>query len=73
MAPGKLVSTVGGRKVIDSHQCATAYGGSACWCQPSGVAWGIPGVYRPSVAKSLQQPFMVPEETMQRAQSPNYT
>lgn len=64
MAPGKLVSTVGGRKVIHSHQCATAFGGvcllvSALWGH-LGDSWGYIGHQRPKVCN------MVPEETMQR-------
>ncbi|XP_070375569.1 IQ domain-containing protein N [Equus asinus] len=72
VAPGQFLSTVGNGRANQSHQCATAHGGSACWCQSSGVGRVPPSVYRPSMAKGPQQPSMVPEEDMQRTQSPNH-
>uniref|UniRef100_A0A8D1RRG2 Uncharacterized protein n=1 Tax=Sus scrofa TaxID=9823 RepID=A0A8D1RRG2_PIG len=71
VASGKLPNTKGGGRAAHSHQCAAAYGGSTCWCQPSGVSRVPPGVRRPSATKGLQQPSVVPEETMQRTRSPN--
>ncbi|XP_074206509.1 IQ domain-containing protein N [Camelus bactrianus] len=72
VAPAKLPRTTGGRRATHSHQCAATSGGSACWCQPSGVGRVPPGMCRSSVAKGPQQPSMVPKEILQRTQSPNH-
>lgn len=72
VAPAKAADTVGGGSAAHSHQCPITFGESTCWCQPSRVSRRPPGVYRPSAAKGLQQPSVVPEETMQRTQSPNH-
>lgn len=63
----------GGEKTNHSHQFVTTYGGGGLLIgvSPPGSPGGTPEVYQPSAAKSLQQQFMVPVETMQRTQSPS--
>nr|XP_025741096.1 IQ domain-containing protein N isoform X1 [Callorhinus ursinus] len=72
VASGMLPRTSGGGRAVHSHQCAAAYGGSVCCCQPSGVNKVSSSMYRPSTTKVPRQPPMVREETMQKAQSPNH-
>ncbi|XP_027942786.1 IQ domain-containing protein N [Eumetopias jubatus] len=72
VASGMLPRTSGGGRAVHSHQCAAAYGGSVCCCQPSGVNKVSSSMYRPSATKVPRQPPMVREETMQKAQSPNH-
>ena len=72
LAPGKLPSTTGHGSGTHSHSCATNYGGSVCWCQPSGISRASPGGGQPQGAKVPQQLPVVPEETVQRTRSPNH-
>ncbi|XP_010843990.1 PREDICTED: uncharacterized protein LOC104992720 [Bison bison bison] len=72
LAPGKLPSTTGRGSGTHSHSCATNYGGSVCWCQPSGISRASPGGGQPQGAKVPQQLPVVPEETVQRTRSPNH-
>lgn len=48
-------------------------GGLLIGVSPPGSPGGTPEVYQPSAAKSLQESFTVPAETMQRTQSPSHT
>ncbi|XP_055446750.1 IQ domain-containing protein N [Bubalus kerabau] len=72
LAPGKLPSTTGRGSGTHSHSCATNYGGSVCWCQPSGISRALPSGGQPQGAKVPQQLPVVPEETVQRTRPPNH-
>ncbi|XP_042105562.1 IQ domain-containing protein N [Ovis aries] len=72
LAPGKLPSTAARGRGTHSHSCAANYGGSVCWCQPSGISRVPPSGGQPQGAKVPQQLPVVPKETMQRTRSPNH-
>ncbi|XP_030873010.1 IQ domain-containing protein N [Leptonychotes weddellii] len=68
VASGMLPLTAGAGRALHSHQCAAAYGGSVCCCQPSGVN-KVPSssLAKPSITKlsmrsgvtpSLAKPFV---------------
>ena len=67
LAPGKLPSTTGRGSGTHSHSCATNYGGSVCWCQPSGISRALPSGGQPQGAKVPQQLPVVPEETVHQS------
>ncbi|XP_053075599.1 IQ domain-containing protein N [Acinonyx jubatus] len=72
VAPAMPPRTVGGGKASHSHRCVAAYGGSVCWCRPSGVNKVPPGVYRSSATKVPRQPSVVREDAVQKTQSSNH-
>nr|XP_060486616.1 IQ domain-containing protein N isoform X1 [Panthera onca]XP_060486617.1 IQ domain-containing protein N isoform X1 [Panthera onca] len=72
VAPAMPPCTVGGGKASHSHRCVAAYGGSVCWCRPSGVNKVPPVVYRSSATKVPRQPSVVREDAVQKTQSSNH-